>query len=287
MKILKKTSKVIVSTVKSFIAHNGSLMAAAIAYYLLISVIPLIILIIAIAGFFLNSNDTVVMEILKFTYAFNPMAGEAVEKFIYKLAESSGVTSQIGFLGLIWIGSKIFQTLEEAVNAAWEAPVRKFYRRWLVSFIVAISLGTIPILSVLLTVGSQFVTKFGYYLAISESGLKNLSITLNYIIPLTLSILMFTFIFKILPNRKARWSSCLIGGVTTGLLFEAAKHLFGLYLQHFASYDKLYGSIGGLIGLVVWANYAGIITVFGAEMSAQYERETNPGHKQSPLKERV
>lgn len=303
MKKVKTTARLLFLSGKSFVENRGSISAAAVAYYLIISAIPLLILAISVATFVFKFQETIItwllqlanyvnpslgemihslvskifqgkeatQEILSFAASFNPVAVQAGEDFLAKLVDNKGVTTQIGFLGLIWSGSKIFQTLENALNLAWRAPVRKIYKSWMISFVIAMSLGILPMISILLTLASKLINKFGGLLMLSAPDMKNLGIILNIIVPVALSVVMFTFIYRILPNCKTRWSSCFIGGLTTGLLFEATKQLFAFYLANFASYDKLYGSIAGIIALVFWAYYAGLITVFGAEMSYQFD----------------
>jgi membrane protein len=88
----------------------------------------------------------------------------------------------------------------------------------------------------------------------------------------SLTILIFFLLYKILPNTTVRWSDVWLGALLTGLGWELAKYLFTWYLTNFASYNLVYGSVALLIAFLAWSYYTGVILILGAEFTAEYAK---------------
>ncbi len=119
-------------------------------------------------------------------------------------------------------------------------------------------------------------------LGISPTDLKAVWDLAGVLVPIVLSIAMFAFIYRFLPTRKIGNTGPILAGITAGLLFEAAKHGFRWYVSNLANFTAVYGSLGGVVVLVLWIYYVSIITVFGAEIASVYrkheiERSQNGG----------
>lgn len=257
-----KLLRIFNQSVKEYFQTLGGVYSAAIAYYILVSIIPLLIVTISAAAIFLGSSEASRVEVFSLIVRTVPNASEEIIDLVSSIIAANKVTSGIGIAGLIWSGSQMFLTLEEGLTRMWDCPTRSFFNRLALILVFTLCVGIFPLISVLLTFAMQILKNFGDdYLFFSSFLFK----FLTFILPTALSFLAFTLIYKILPNCKVNWKSAFSGGLLTALLFEAAKQLFHIYLANFADLGRIYGSIGGVIGAVLWIYYGATVTLFGGK----------------------
>lgn len=257
---------------EEFTEDRGLLFAAAISFYGLISLIPLMLVAIAVFGHITGSSVTARQEVISFARGVIPVGIEGLEQNLKALSEQSGLLGGLGLLGLLWIGSQVFVTLQQVMNIALgSAKHIGFVRGRLVALAMVVVTGILIFISVgvtsILTALSHYETLLGYTFD-TESVLR----WLGTVVTIFTSILAFMLAYKFLPIRSIGTMGPVFGGLTAGLLFEVAKYAFGWYVTNLANFSRIYGSLGGVVILVVWIYYVSVIAVLGAEIASVYAK---------------
>ena len=271
-----KRTKAVYSFVKEvyleFSRDRGTLFSAAISFYGIISLIPLLLIVIGIFGLVLGSYETALLKVVPLAKDYLPMDAKQLEDNLSGLIEQWGTLSGIGFLGLLWAGSQVFATLQQVMNIALgSGEYVGFVRSRLSAFGMVMVSGALFALSIGITSTMAAARNYGLEIGgISIGDMRLLWRITGILIPIIISSLAFAFIYKFLPTSKVGIRGPLFGGITAGVLFEAAKHAFPWYLTHVANYDRIYGSLGGMVILVVWIYYLSLITIIGAEVASVY-----------------
>ncbi len=257
----------------TFFKDNVSLMAAAISFYAVLSIIPLLLVFISVSGYVLESSEQAFQQVSDFLIAVIPSSATSIIEFLHNFVQKKNVFGAIGLVGLIWAGSRIFAVVEDSVNVVWKVEEgRAFWKSKI------LSLGLVPasvltlIMSILLTAIFTIATKRTVpIIGLSISELTFFWRLLQLIIPILASIILFTLIYKFLPNRHIPLLSALVGAIVAAVFWEAAKILFDIYVQKYASYTKVYGSFGTLVIFVFWIYYSAFILLVGAEVGLAFE----------------
>ncbi|MBP6964830.1 MAG: YihY/virulence factor BrkB family protein [Armatimonadetes bacterium] len=248
---------------------QGSLAAAAMAFFGLLSLLPLLLLAIGVFGRVLGSQEAY-DQVLRFITSYAPAGTENLTQNLDTIRESSHLFSGLGLLALLWAGSSIFVILQHAMNIALGLKRRlNYFALRLRALALVLASGVLFALSVGTTWALTAVRTFDAPIlglqSVEFDPFWNLVATL---IPIATSMLMFFLIYKFLPAAKTGIRGPLAAGVTAGLLFELAKWGFGVYLRSFANFSVVYGSIAGVIIAVLWIYYVSMITVFCAEIAS-------------------
>lgn len=252
-------------------------MAAALSYYAAFSLGPLLIIVIAIAGFFLGEEAArggIVNEIRN-------MIGQDGAQMVETIIKGASSTSQgiiatiIGLL-LLFLGSVgVFLELEESLNIIWGVELKPgrgvwgFIKNRLVSFSMVIAIGFLLLVSLIV---NSLLTALNKYLSLMFSNLLDFAQVLNILGSFLVVNLLFALIFKYLPDVIIPWKYVWIGAVITSILFSFGKFLIGLYLGS-TSYSSTYGAAASLAIIFIWIYYSGLILFFGAEMTQVYFRK--------------
>lgn len=271
---LKSVWPLLKKTFDDFDKDNCSIFAAALAYYALVSLVPLLMLGISVVGFVLGSSDVAMRRVLEFVTTVMPTATEYVRSLMSSVIESRGVVSGLGLLGLLWSGSQMFFVLEQAMDIAWHAPQR---RSWVKSRVLALVMVLAIGLFMALSFGSTLLVGVIKGLQTPIWGLRPSQLPfiwpiVGFLLPLLVTMIMFTALYKFTPNRKVPWKSAFVGGLLTSFLFEGAKVGFAYYVANFGNFDKVYGSIAGVIGFVFWSFYGASVVLLGAEFASEFDQ---------------
>ncbi len=257
----------------TFYKDNCSLMAAAISFYAILSVIPLFLLFISVSGFILHSSTQAFDAVTNLLLKTFPTSTMAVFKILSDLIQRKTVFGLIGLAGLIWAASRIFSAVENSMNVVWKVHKGRAY--WHSKFL---SLLLVPI-SVSIMLSSLAFTAFytvAKDLKIPLIGLKVSEAALTsklfaILLPLILGVVMFFLIYKIIPYRKIDTKAALLGAIFASSLWEVAKFLFDIYIKNYANFQKIYGSFGTLVVMFFWIYYSSFIVLIGAEIGSNYE----------------
>jgi membrane protein len=262
----------IVRTVKESGNHDAGQRAAGVAYYAIISIFPLLLGLIAVFGFFLPSIN-LQNALLNFVGNNIPGATNILKENIAGIIRLRGVMSILSIVILFWGASALFGSISLAINRAWNINRnRHFFIRKASEIGMVFGTGILFLLSL---GASTFITFMDNML-----NLPDLNMAMVYIgaklIAFLLMLTIFLFLYKFVPNTKTRWRDIWPGALLAAFLFEIARTLFIFYLEHFANYQLIYGTISSFIVLLVWIYYSALILILGAEFSFQYSRARYP-----------
>lgn len=258
---------------KGFLIHQGNANAAAIAYYTLFSIFPLTLLLISLGSFVLNSQQAQEAA-LNAVGTYLPFATELVQRNIERVLQLRGTASVIGVVGFIWAASGVFGSLSRAVNLAWELerPRPAWAERALAAGLVLL-VALLFSLSLFSTAAFEVVARLAHLLLPGTpiSGLSLMDLA-SGVLPYMFTVLLFCFLYAVLPNARVAWSEVLPGALMASIAWEVAKNAFTFYLGSFATYNLVYGSLGAVIALLLWSYISGLIILLGAEFTVQYAR---------------
>ncbi|WP_090677664.1 YihY/virulence factor BrkB family protein [Myroides guanonis] len=263
------------NSVMDFMDDNAMKFSAALSYYTIFALPPLIILIISLSGFFFEQK-----EVSDYFYSqITDLIGEntaielqaAMEKVTVNREGILPTVIGVGFL--LFSASGVFAEIQSSINYMWGFAARpnksiiRLVKNRLLSFAMIASVGFVLLVSLML---NSIVSLFYNYLAsfFAEETLHLVNI-LNNILVFSIITLLFALIFKTLPNGKIRWKDTFVGAAFTAILFMIGKFGIGLYLGTTAQ-SSLYGAAGSIIIMLIWVYYSAMILYFGAEFTKNY-----------------
>jgi membrane protein len=262
---------IVVDTIRSFHHARAAEGAAAIAYYALFSLFPLLFFLVAIGSSILK-NQQVQQQVLTVVTDSLPTAKDLVEKNIEHMLEIRGTVGLVGTIGLLWSATAVFNALTHNINRAWRnAGSHNFLKGRLMALVIASSLiGLLLILSLFL------ITIFNLLTQLSIPLLGDVSIytsllwrVLTRLIPWLLIYLVFLLLYWWIPNTKVHWSEANWGAIVAASAWEINRAGFVWYLNSgLAKYQLIYGSLGAVVALIVWIYLGSLIALFGAHLSA-------------------
>jgi membrane protein len=270
--------KLLRETLEECNRDNISQMAAALAYYTVFSIAPLLIIVIAIAGFAFGeeaAQGEIVGQIRDIVGQEGAEVIQITLENAYRPGTNTGlVASLISFSILIFGASGVFVQLQEALNAIWNLPpqtgnqVKTMVRKRAMSFAIVLGIGFLLLVSLLI---SALLAGLHYFASSILPGLDNLWQFLNFAIAFSITTGLFALMFKYLPDIEIAWSDVKIGAVITSLLFSIGRFLIGLYLGN-SSFGSSYGAAGSFVVFLAWIYYSVHILFFGAEFTQVYAR---------------
>jgi len=240
--------------------------AAALAYYALFSLFPLILLIISGIGFVLR--DTALEErVMAHIAELLPTQGHVVGTVIQQVVAARGATGVLGMLTLLWSASSFFGALEASINhiAGVEAK-RSWWRRRAIGSIMAILM--VPLLT-LATILSSLSSTLAHYLTfLPERILGLLTMGMNQLVTLALIVVVFTALYHWVPARRPTLPATLVGAMVAAVVWVGLTYLFTWYLgSGLATYNLIYGPIATVIALVLWLYFTSAIILAGATLA--------------------
>lgn len=265
--------KMLKETVLSFIDDEALSRGAAIAFYTVTSIAPVLLIVVAVAGLAFGRDAAQNAISTQLSGLMGQQTADVLQSAVASAAgKSSGILATIiGVATLIATASGVFGEMQSALNAIWKAKPQTTTVSRLIQA-RATSLGLVAVLAFLLIVSlavSAGLTAFGNYLdSIVPIGKLILPI-LNFAVSLALLAVLFAAIYKVLPDRRLQWRDVVIGAVVTAVLFTIGKTLIGWYLGSSAVASS-YGAAGGLIVLLLWVYYSVQVFLLGAEFTKIY-----------------
>jgi membrane protein len=271
--LLRSAWSIASDTLEGFSKDRGDLVAAALAYYTLLSIAPMIIIAVAIAGMVLGRGAAQAEVTRLLTDAMGPAAASAVEGWVQQAAAGGGVASIVG-LGLVLLAaSRLGTQLRNALNHIWNVEVsapRGF--RWVLTdyvkkrvfaFVVVLASG--PLL-LFVFVSRALLTGLHHFL-FSDSPWSGVAVqALQIALSLSLVGLTSAGIFRFVPELRVSWRCIGWGALLTSVLFNAGNVLVGLYLGQ-AGVGAAYGAAGSAVVLLLWLQFSAYMFLLGAEFT--------------------
>lgn len=265
--------RLIVRTFQEMSADDATHMAAGVAYYVLFSLFPLILGLIAILSFFLEDTSAQI-QLTNWIISFLPGSEQLIGSNIEAVIGFRGALGLFAIIGLFWSGSAVFGAITKAVNRAWDVHKdRPLYLSKFRQLIMAVLTGLLFGLSM----GTAGFVRTAEQMATVDSPIIQSLVNTGSLVLLQgssflLVLAVFLLIYRFLPNTKTYWRYIWVGAIVAAVLFEAAKNLFIFYLNTFASFENIYGSLAPVIALLLWSYVSSLILILGAELSSEYER---------------
>lgn len=260
---------VLKETFNDYIEDAALSRGAAIAYYTVLSIGPVLVICIAIAGLFFGQDAAQGAIVMQLKGLMGDQAAGLIQTIIKSASDrSSGILATVvGTVTLLVTASGVFSEMQFALNVIWKAEPKGGLSAILKAR--AASLGLVAALGFLLMVSLVFsaaLHAFGTYLNDRLPGAEFLFQGLNFVISLAMISLLFAAIYKILPDRQLEWKDVAVGAVVTALMFTIGKTLIGLYIGS-SSVASSYGAAGALVIVLVWIYYSSQIFLLGAEFT--------------------
>lgn len=271
--------KVAHESVTKFLEDSPFQLSAALSFYTVLSLSPLVLIIVAAAGL-VWGEQPVRSELLT---QIRELIGHAGAETVRTVLESTSLSGQsvgsmtVGVITLLFGATTVFAQLQSSLNQIWrvKTPVNTVTRRgllWslirtrLLSLALVLAVGFLLLVS--LVVSATLAALQGY-LSRTFPGGGTLWQVLNFLVSLLVISVLIAMVYRVLPDVRLGWPDVWVGAVTTSVLFGIGKFLIGLYLGH-ASIGSSYGAAGSLVVFLVWVYYSSLIMFFGAEITFVY-----------------
>jgi len=269
---LRQVWEIARASVNAWMDHKASSLGAALAYYTLFSIAPILVIAVAVAGYVFGSQ-TAETEVLSQLQGLIGDAGAAALRTLLTSAQKSearGLAAVISVATLLIGATSVFGELQNILDQIWGTPARdetvawwRLVRSRLLSVGLILGVGFLLLVSLL---ASAALAGFGEWL---ESYMMHWNIVLpalDLFLSVALTTLLFAMIYKYVPRESIAWSDVWIGGFVTAVLFTVGKSLIGLYLGR-SSISSAYGAAGSVMVLLLWIYYSAQIFLLGAEFT--------------------
>lgn len=255
---------------------KASRLAAALAYYTVFSIAPLLVIVIAIAGLVFGEDAARGEIVTQIQGLVGRSGAEVIETAIQNANQpaTGTIASIISIVALLFGALGVFAQLQDALNTIWEVqpkpgrPVKGFIRRNILSFSMVLGIGFLLLVSLVI---SAVLAGISTYFSHLVPGFEFLWQAINFLVSFAVTTFLFAMIFKFLPNVHIKWGDVWIGAIITSLLFSIGRFLLGWYLGN-GSFGSAYGAAGSLVIILAWVYYAAQILFFGAEFTQVYAR---------------
>jgi len=262
---------VLVAAAKGWLVDRAPSMGAAIAYYTVFSLAPVLILIIAIAGLVFGKQAAEGALFNQIAALVGQESAGAVQALLRSASGTASgiVATLIGLGALILAATGVFGEVQAALNVIWKAPPARSGGAWdlvkkrLRSLALILGIGFLLVLSLAL---SAALEAFSTHLDRLLPGLPFVLDSLDFLLSFGMTTVLFAMIFKILPDADVEWQDVWIGAAVTALLFAIGRHFIGLYIGT-SGVSSVYHTAGALVLLLVWIYYSAQILLFGAEFA--------------------
>ncbi|CAB3748489.1 YhjD/YihY/BrkB family envelope integrity protein [Paraburkholderia humisilvae] len=269
-----------VGAFRQFIENRCPAMAASIAFYAAFSLAPTLVMVIAVAGWFLGGEAARGELYREVHNVLGNDAAAAITTIVqnaHRSGSAGGAAAVISFAMLAIGASATFASLNSALNIVWPASgprtssMMALVRVRLISFSLVLGVAFLLIVSLVLDATITFVGNWLW----GDSPYIVLGNLLQLAVGLLVLSLSFAGLLKFLPDAPVRWRDALVGGFVAALLFSAGKKLFALYLAH-AGMANSFGAAGSLAVLLMWLYFSALVLLLGAEFSAARGRLHDP-----------
>lgn len=252
-------------------------LGAALAYYTLFSIAPLLIIVIAIVGLAFGQQAAQGEVVNQIGGWVGKDSAKAIQKMIESTREpTSGIVATVvGVLTLLFGATGVFSQLKDALNTMWDVTqkprggIMGFVIDRVLAFLMVLVIGFLLLMFLALSAG---ISALSNYINTLIPGFSYVLQVLNFVISFAAITLLFAAIYRVLPDTNIAWGDVWIGAAVTSLLFTIGKTLIGFYLGH-VSAGSAYGAAGSLVVLLIWIYYSAQIFFFGAEFTQVYARK--------------
>lgn len=261
-------------TVAEWIEDKAPQLGAALAFYTAISIAPLLVIALAVAGYFFGEEAARGELVGQLRSLVGEQGGQAIEDMVDSADKpgTGSVAAIFGIATLLFGASGVFGQLQDALNTIWEVKPKEgrgvwgFLKDRFLSFAMVLGVAFLLLVSLVL---SAALTALSAWTERLPDAVEWLAPIANFAVSILVITLLFAMIFKLLPDVKMAWSDVWLGAAVTAVLFAIGKFAIGLYLGH-SSTASSYGVAGSFVVLLLWTYYSAQILFFGAELTQVY-----------------
>jgi len=275
VEVLRSIKDIFAQAAFAWMEHDASTMGAALAFYTVFSVAPILIIAIGIIGFVIGA-DTVRADLLPQMQSLFGEAGASAVQTLLSSATHMGkswIATIIGVVTLLIGASSVFVELQHSLDRIWGIPKRtrtrglwRILRSRVLSLGLVFGVGFVLMVSLLV---STLLTALGTWFAFYLGEWRTLLLVIDVALSLVISTILFALIYKYVPLERLAWGDVWVGGVVTAILFNIGKFAIGYYLGK-SAFASVYGAAGSLLVLLLWTYYSAQIFLFGAEFTKSY-----------------
>ncbi|OYD14700.1 hypothetical protein CH333_07425 [candidate division WOR-3 bacterium JGI_Cruoil_03_44_89] len=257
--------------------HGGMLLAGSLSFYLVVSIVPLLLVVTTIFTSIAHSSDLVYNAIIDFFEAWMPAVTQPTVSVLNGFIQGRVSIGIISVIFLLWSAGLFLDATIQAIDRIWNVEERwPFWKRKLLSLLVipifitafGISFGFTAFISFMRTLNIGIMGR-------SISGIAWLWGVVGISTSLILTIIFLFWFYKVVPHVAVSNRSALIGAVFAGCSWEIAKYVFDWYIARFTGFNRIYGNLGGVFIGLLWVYYTAIIILLGAELAGYYEERGN------------
>ena len=267
-------------TVSDWQADEANRLAAALSLYTLLSLAPLLVIAVSVAGLVFGEEAARGQISQQISGLVGPQAGQAIEGMVAQARSPEGgiLGTVVGVVVLLFGASGVFGELQSALNRIWEVKPkpgrgwRGMLRDRFFSFSMVMGVAFLLLVSLVVSAGIVALTSFFEHLV----PLPALWHILNLMVGLALTAVLFALTFKTVPDARTTWHDALVGGAITAILFALGRAGLSWYVGR-ASTTSAFGAAGSLVALVVWVYYSAQILFMGAEFTQVYAARRGAG----------
>lgn len=253
--------------VEGFLAHEGLQYAGTMAYFAVLSIFQLVVLVVVIGSFVFGegaARDFVIEQV----DAGTPLDADTVGGIIDGAIEARGSLTVVGFALLTWAGLGVFSALSSGIGRVFEqAPPRSFLKDKLLGLILMLLTGGLALASLLIGIVTGILQSAATELTADLPGGETAVWLIGLLAPMILIFLAFWFIYRIVPNRPVGWLEILPGAIAATVLWTVLRIGFTWYATSVARYDTAFGPLSTGVTLLVFLYFASIIVLLGAEIA--------------------
>jgi membrane protein len=273
--VVRSIASIIGKAGSAWLEHDASTMGAALAFYTVFSIAPILIIAIGIASTVVQ-GDALRAELLSQAQnLLGPTGANAVRELLTS-ADFLGKSRYATFIGIVTLlfgASSVFVELQNSLDRIWEIPKRKrMSGLWRILRARFLSLGLVLGVGFLLLVSlvvSTVMVALGAWLSSLLGQSRTTFVMIDVLLTLSISTVVFALLFKYMPQEKMAWTDVWIGGAVTAVLFSIGKFAIGYYLGK-SAFSSVYGIAGSFLVLLLWCYYTAQIFLFGAEFTRHY-----------------
>ncbi len=260
-------------------------LAAALAFYTLMSLAPLVVFTIGVAGVLFGQEAARDEVVAQFHALLGPIGAEAVRTLIDNAPtpRTGRFATLFGLATLLFGASGVFAQLQDALNTIWEVRPRPgrgvvlWLRRRLLSFTMVVGTGFLLLVSLLASAALAAAGRyFGGFVPQAAGALEMVNTAIGFVV----TTVLFALIFKLVPDAKVRWRHVWLAAALTAALFGLGRHLIGLYLGH-SSLATSFGAAASVVVVVLWVYYSAQVLFLGAEFAQVYAHRR--GRRPAPV----
>lgn len=278
---MPKPLQYLVWSFQDFSKDNGPQWAAALSYYALMSIFPLMLAALSIAAAFVDV-EWAVDQALRLSSAFVPTGQDFIRSTVEGVFAARGPATIVSTALLLWSGSQLFGVATQALNIAFDVDERLgFVKRALFRLAMVLTIGMLFVLGL----ASGAIIGLAWRLLGLGDQLAFVRGLLQYVVQGLLLLLAFFLAYRFVPRMTVHSSSALVGALFATVLFLVARPGFSFYIDRFGNYNLVYGALATLIILVLWAYIAASIFLLGGQLGSLVEGLEFQGKTRDDIRE--